>query len=92
MQRTQTSEHRPTEQRQQSAGDVIGQPATVLQGMLLNISQVSSKALSDDFAKGTDKTIDILLKPELANERLPFDLSPAAIRKKKKKKSQRLRR
>ncbi|MCW3090484.1 MAG: Relaxase/Mobilization nuclease protein [Ferruginibacter sp.] len=92
LQRIQVLEQQPTEQQKRAVRDVNRHQKTIFRKEIpANILQVSNKELTHNLAKGIEKTIDILLKPELTNEQLPFDLSQAAMRKKKKKKSQRLR-
>lgn len=71
--------------------DSSGQKLISRQTSQENIYGRIGKDLSNDLAKGLDKTFDILLKPEHVNEQMPYDLSQAAQRRKKKRKSQRLK-
>jgi hypothetical protein len=45
----------------------------------------TGKELADKIAKGMEKPVEILLKPEQTNEELPYELSPKYHRRKKQK-------
>jgi hypothetical protein len=47
--------------------------------------EFTGKELTDKIAKGMEKTMEILLKPEQTNEELPYELSPKYRRRKKQK-------
>ncbi len=52
----------------------------------------SGKEISQDIAKGMEKSIEILMKSEQTQEQTPYELTQEAFRKKRRKQSQQLNR
>lgn len=65
------------------------QKVATRQASKIDVSKESGKNISNDLAKGLEKAIEIMLKPEHTNEQMPYELTPEAKRSKRRKQSQR---